>query len=124
MIYIYTLSENNIAYYVGRTKNINQRMRSHKSEGRLRPGCTYEIINECDKSEMTFWERHYISLYRSWGFSLINKTEQEHRGNLSKSLKGRKGPWQGMSRSFDKDFRHKGKPWSEARRAAQKNKNG
>ena len=122
IIYIYTLTKHNKVYYVGRTKNIKQRIRDHRSHGRFDSDSTYEIVDECDRSNMTFWERHYISLFKSWGFKLINKTEQEHIKNLSESLKGRKGPWTGISRVFDKEFKHKGKPWSEARREAQKNR--
>lgn len=31
-----------------------------------------EIVEYVDKAEMDFWEMHYISLYRSWGFDLKN----------------------------------------------------
>lgn len=33
-----------------------------------------EIIDEVLTSEVFFWEMHYISLYRSWGFKLTNGT--------------------------------------------------
>lgn len=43
-----------------------------KKEG-LKP--ILEIIDEVDKIEWKFWEKHYISLYKSWGFRLTNLTE-------------------------------------------------
>lgn len=33
-----------------------------------------EIIDEVPISEISFWEMHYISLYKSWGFDLKNGT--------------------------------------------------
>jgi len=33
-----------------------------------------EIIDEVLCSEWQFWEKHYISLYKSWGFNLTNQT--------------------------------------------------
>lgn len=34
-----------------------------------------EIIDEVPYEEWQFWERHYISLYKSWGFNLTNSTD-------------------------------------------------
>lgn len=31
-----------------------------------------DVIDEVPENEWQFWERHYISLYRSWGFILTN----------------------------------------------------
>ncbi len=33
-----------------------------------------ESLGEYDNSELSFWEQHYIWLYRSWGFNLKNAT--------------------------------------------------
>jgi group I intron endonuclease len=33
-----------------------------------------EILDEVPESEWPFWERYYISLYKSWGFNLMNGT--------------------------------------------------
>ena len=33
-----------------------------------------EILDEIDFSEWEFWEKYYISLYKSWGFNLVNGT--------------------------------------------------
>lgn len=46
-------------------------MRALKKEGLLP---IMQIIDEVPLSESAFWEQHYISLYRSWGFRLTNLT--------------------------------------------------
>lgn len=33
-----------------------------------------ELIDDVQESEWIFWEQHYISLYKSWGFNLTNLT--------------------------------------------------
>lgn len=33
-----------------------------------------EILDEVPMQEWQFWEKHYISLYKSWGFDLLNVT--------------------------------------------------
>jgi hypothetical protein len=70
MRFIYVLTENEIPFYVGKTKNPKQRESAHKKNY---PNSKFEIIDEISVLEWKFWERHYISLYRSWGFILTNK---------------------------------------------------
>jgi len=71
--YIYYLCKGDgIPIYVGKTKNSpNLRLNDHhfKKEKELK----IEIIDEVPTSEWEFWEKHYISLFKSWGFELINK---------------------------------------------------
>jgi hypothetical protein len=74
--FIYILTENGIPVYVGKTKNPKQREAAHKSKF---PTEIFEIIDEVPTAEWKFWERHYISLYKSWGFDLRNK--KLHAGN-------------------------------------------
>ena len=45
-----------------------------------------EIIDEVQKSEWEFWERHYISLYKSWGFDLTNSTMGGDGGTMSPEI--------------------------------------
>ena len=92
LVYIYSLKDprDNQIKYIGKANNIDTRLYTHtvncnlvkntpkiqwikslKDKG-LKP-----IIEEIDcvlKSEWQFWEKHYISLYKSWGFNLLNKT--------------------------------------------------
>lgn len=91
---IYILTINGIPHYVGKTKNPNERFCKHK---RKYPNSILEVIDEVPITEWKFWERHYISLYRSWGFKLDNKKlyagngsdvmSEEHKSKISKALK-------------------------------------
>lgn len=93
-IYIYILIDpfTNEVRYVGQTNNIKKRFKRHcieasKSKYRtfsknwinsLLKKNTKPIIQEIDcidKSQWPFWEKHYISLYKSWGFKLTNHTD-------------------------------------------------
>lgn len=88
-IYIYLLIDprNCFVKYVGQSLDAEKRYQSHisyfpkkntkksswikslKKKG-LKP--ILEIIDEVSESEWQFWEQHYISLYKSWGFNLTN----------------------------------------------------
>jgi hypothetical protein len=75
MTYIYYLEKNNIPFYVGKAKNIVRRKHKHyQTYGTDIKLC---VIDECenDKEIWKFWEKHYISLFRSWGFKLENKND-------------------------------------------------
>jgi hypothetical protein len=74
--FIYVLVHENKIHYVGKTKNIRKRMFAHKKKY---PDSILEIIDDVSVSEWKFWERHYIWLFRSWGFQLDNK--RLHGGN-------------------------------------------
>jgi NUMOD3 motif-containing protein len=68
--FIYILTENEIPIYVGKTNNIIKRTNNHKKKY---PNAKLDVIDEVKQSEWKFWESHYISLYKSWGFKLKNK---------------------------------------------------
>ena len=66
------------------------------------------IVDEVKESEWKFWEKHYISLYKSWGFNLTNildGVEGFSKGNIPWH-KGKKGvtiPWnKGVKGCFTK----------------------
>lgn len=92
MISIYILERNNIPFYVGKTNNLKNRLANHKKKF----GKEIQII-ELDKvpmHEWLFWENHYISLIKSWGFNLLNKnnggggsTEWSIEQKIKQSLK-------------------------------------
>ena len=71
--YIYYLcKKDGIPLYIGKTKNSpNLRLNDHtcKKEKNLQ----INVIDEVLTSEWKFWEKYYISLFRSWGFKLENK---------------------------------------------------
>lgn len=88
--YIYTLNcpITGSPRYVGQTiRNPKQRMSGHLNCKKINKRTTWikslllnglspvmEIIDLVNVSEINFWEKHYISLYNSWGFDLKNGT--------------------------------------------------
>jgi len=113
--YIYILRNPNDGdvVYVGKTKNPKNRKRDHcrKCKGKYRSLLdkwknqilesgkfpVMEIIKECDISDVNFWEKHYISEYKS-KFNILNMTEggdglqnpnDEVRRKIGEKSKGR-----------------------------------
>jgi len=70
MTRIYILERNKVPFYVGKTKG-NWRENRHKQKfGEYIDFIEIDIVED---SEWLFWEKYYISLYKSWGFKLENK---------------------------------------------------
>jgi hypothetical protein len=113
-VYIYSLEypEGNIRY-IGKSTDPVERLKSHINDsmittnshktawirGLLNSGVEpiMNIVDEVCKSEWSFWEKFYISLFKTYGFSLTNSTEGGDgncnpsecvRGKISESLKG------------------------------------
>jgi len=61
----------NIPFYIGKTINIKDRKNNHRRK--FKKTIFLEIIDEIPTNEWKFWEKHYISLFKSWGFMLENK---------------------------------------------------
>lgn len=92
MVYIYTLSDSSGVRYVGKTNNINLRLKNHINESKKNNRCynyrTNWIISLINKDELPiievldivpddewmFWEIFWISQIKSWGFNLVNGT--------------------------------------------------
>lgn len=91
-IFIYSLSdkEGNVRW-IGQTKNLKYRLSKHLYEARTNKANKdknewinsltskgdspkMELIEEIPSNEVDLWEKHYISLYRSFGFDLLNKS--------------------------------------------------
>lgn len=93
------------------------------------------IIDEVPTMEWEFWEQYYISLFKSWGFDLLNMTNggdsppinrwnagkkmsQEYRDKCSKAQKGNKN---GLGRKLSEESKqkmsdaHKGNQYSLGR---------
>ena len=107
---------NNDIVYIGKSKNISKRYKDHcrKAKGKYRCKLdkwknelissgnlpVLEIIEQFDEYvDINFWEKYYISLYRSWGFNLLNMTEGgdglqnpsiETRNKIGDKSRGRK----------------------------------
>jgi hypothetical protein len=102
---IYLLEKNNIPFYVGKTIGPWRKKIHIKKYGE---DICYLELDNIPTNEWKFWEKHYISLFNSWGFNLKNKnkggggltyhseetklkmsTPRPHTGkNISKSKKG------------------------------------
>lgn len=84
--YIYSLSNpDGRIQYIGKTNNPNRRLSDHLYTKKITRRTSWlinlrknnllpilEIIDEVPENEWQFWEMHYISLYKSWGFDLKN----------------------------------------------------
>lgn len=86
-IYCIVCPITNTPKYIGKSDNPYMRLYHHCHSSRkskvadyvrslLRKGLfpILEIVDEVDLRTWEFWEQHYISLYRSWGFELKNMT--------------------------------------------------
>jgi hypothetical protein len=74
VVFIYYLHKgDNIPFYVGKTIDPFERLSEHKRE--KHPDSVLEIIDEVSEEDYIFWESHYISLFKSWGFILENKND-------------------------------------------------
>ena len=71
MTYIYVLEKNNIPFYIGKTINFATRKCYHKKK--YGNDIKWFFIDLVPNNEWKFWEKHYISLFKSWGFKLTNK---------------------------------------------------
>lgn len=120
--FIYYLHKgDNIPFYIGKTINSNNsRLNNHRIK--YSKICYLEVIDIIPTEEWIFWEKYYISLFKSFGFNLENKNNggggcithsvslesrqkisdfhkgykkpfsEEHKINLKKSLQGKKMP--------------------------------
>lgn len=77
--------------YVGKTNDIKRRLVKHICESKLSTKShkkawinqllklnlkpIIEVVDVVSIYEWEFWEQHYISLYKSWGFNLTNLTK-------------------------------------------------
>jgi len=64
-----------IPFYIGKTIRIenNSRLNAHKEK--YGKNIFLETIDLVNTDEWEFWEKHYISLFKSWGFILENKNK-------------------------------------------------
>jgi len=68
----------NIPFYIGKTKDINNRKSGHRLKYGL--DVCIEVIDDVD--DWKFEEDFYINMFRSWGFDLVN--QNKGGGGLSK----------------------------------------
>lgn len=73
MTVIYALLKENTVFYIGKSKHIKSRFNRHK----ITYGNDIELLelDNVKNKEWLFWEKHYISLFKSWGFKLTNQNK-------------------------------------------------
>jgi len=103
-VYIYALIDplTNEVRYIGKTNNKKRRIWEHNNESKLKrthkekwiqslknKGAEpiFDIVDIVQLVEWQFWEKHYMSLYKSWGFDLVNGAEGGIGGS---GMRGRK----------------------------------
>jgi hypothetical protein len=73
-IFIYYLHKgDNIPFYIGKSNSPKTRLKKHQVNfgGEIQ----IEILDEVSIEDWKFWERYYISLFKTWGFILENKNK-------------------------------------------------
>jgi len=88
-VFIYSLDDpkTNEPRYIGKAVNTKNRFSAHlkdkaqtyktnwiKSLKKENLVPVLSVIDEVNENEWSFWEQHYIDLYKSWGFKLTNLT--------------------------------------------------
>lgn len=71
MTKIYVLEKNGVPFYIGKT--VNFIVRKHHHRKKYGDDIKWYFIDEVYDTEWQFWEKYYISLYKSWGFQLTNQ---------------------------------------------------
>ncbi len=101
-IYIYILidpRDNNVRY-VGKTHDLKHRYYCHtnhfdgtkksawiKSIKAIGISPEIDVVEITDEKNWIFWEQHYISLFKFYGFNLTNSTQGGEGGLMSKETK-------------------------------------
>lgn len=73
MTKIYILEKNGSPFYVGKTVNFTVRKYHHRKK--YGKDIKWYFIDEVIDDEWKFWEKYYISLFKSWGFMLSNQND-------------------------------------------------
>jgi hypothetical protein len=70
-IYYLTYNHEDVPFYVGKSKNCYSRLFAHKKT--YGKNIKMIKIDKVKNKEWLFWEKYYVSLFKSWGFKLDNK---------------------------------------------------
>lgn len=107
--FIYALFEGESVRYIGKANDPRRRFATHLRDSYASHKCTWvkgllnkgtkptmEIVDEVPISQWEFWEQHYMDLYRSWGFDLVNINDAGAGGSIlsdaaKKKMSSRKG---------------------------------
>lgn len=70
---IYYLEDNKVIFYIGKTKNLlSKRLNEHRIKLK-NYNINIELLDQVETNNWKFWEKYYISLFKTWGFNLTNK---------------------------------------------------
>lgn len=116
----YLCKEDGIPFYVGKSNDINQRRYSHRRTYGF--NTSLEILDEVNIDNWRFWEAHYISLFRSWGFKLTN--QNNGGGGLSTVEFSKERNMKVSISNKGKSKSHKGRLFTEEHKAKIKAKRG
>lgn len=72
-IYYLTYNHEDIPFYIGKSKNCYSRLFAHKKT--YGKNIKMIKIDKVKNKEWLFWEKYYVSLFKSWGFKLDNKND-------------------------------------------------
>ena len=119
-IIYYLHNGNEIPFYVGKTNKLSFRIGHHRKTygGNIQ----MEVLDIVDTDKWVFWERYWISQFKTWGFDLTNANDGG--GGLTKCDFG---PERGEKISLSNKGQsrsHKGKPFTEEHKAKIKAKRG
>lgn len=72
-VFIYYLHKgDNIPFYIGKTKNLQTRLREHKY---TKGNCFIEVLEEVSINEWIEKEKFYINKYKTLGYILLNQND-------------------------------------------------
>ena len=69
--YVYLIEFNDKSIYVGRTCNVESRLKTHRAK--FKDILEFSLIDEGDSSNIIFLERFYINIFSYYGLRLRNK---------------------------------------------------
>lgn len=113
--FIYLLHNgNDIPLYIGKTNNIKDRYYKHKKK--FGSNICIEVLDIVDNNNWKFWECYWISQFKTWGFTLLNKNNggggstncifsKERSLKISNKNKGKTSPNKG--RKLSKEHKDK-----------------
>ena len=115
----------NMPFYIGKTINFHKNVRLNNHKITFGEGILLEEIDLVKTIEWEFWEKYYISLFKSWGFKLKNKNNggggcithevsKETRKKISITHKGLKKPFsKSHKKNHKKSYKDRKVTWGE-----------
>lgn len=88
---IYILEIEKVPFYIGKSVNSSHRFYQHREK--YGKHITLEIIDEVPDNEWKFWEKYYISLFKSWGFKLENKNNGGGGPDKGRKIRSKDDKW-------------------------------